>query len=198
MLEHSRKQSLRGGFKVLRLYLGDTVSWSNKKKLISGRQCTAIGCTVPPLLLPPLPHITQRGPAGHTTAMFTCIAPEGLQGRTVPRAVHEDDVEVRFICSALSYLSFHTDQDSPQGSYHLFISCLHHPAFQHTSTHQISSKSRKWRGNQVKLGHPPRKKESGSHGKLRSHSRLLPQCSWLNLIQGKNSDSALSLESKGC
>lgn len=97
-----------------------------------------------------------------------------------------------------SHLSFHTGQDSPQVSFFLLISCLHHPALQNTSTHQTSSKSRKWRGHQVRLGHPPREKESGSHGNLRSHSRLVPQCSWLNLIQGKSLDSALSLESRGC
>lgn len=121
--------------------------------------CNRMHCATP--LLPPLPHMTQRGPAGHATAMFTRIAPEGLQGRTVPRAVHEDGVEVGFICPAPSHLSFHTGQDSTQGSYHLLISCLHHPALQDSSTHQISSKSRKWRGNQVRLGtHQERKKVS--------------------------------------
>lgn len=143
---------------------------------MSGKQCTAIGCTMPfpPSATPT--HDPERSIRSRSSCVHTHNSRRAT-GRTVPKAAHEDGVEVGFICPAPSHLSFHTGQDSTQGSYHLLISCLHHPDLQDTSTHQISSESREWRGNQVRLGHPPREKESGSHGNLRSHSRLLPQCS---------------------
>lgn len=126
---------------------------SNEKKAISGKQCTAALCHS---LLSPTPTHDPERPSRSRNSYVHTYSSRKATGKTVPRAVHEDGVEVGFTRPAPSHLSF---QDSPQGSYHLLISCLHHPALLHTSTHQISSKSRKWRGNQVSWGtHQERKK----------------------------------------